>query len=143
MASVPASRTSSPGDVLALMAQFVTDYVREYGRVAERHGLSAAQARALAMVATPMSMRALAAKLYCDASNVTGIIARLESRGLVERRPDSADRRVKVVVVTPEGRKLHARVAGEFQFAREALERLTQGERAILHELLSRMVHGE
>jgi DNA-binding MarR family transcriptional regulator len=138
MAPVATHASSAPG-VLPLLAQFITDYVREYGHVAERHGLSAAQARALSMVATPMSMRALAERLYCDASNVTGIVARLESRGLVERRTDSADRRVKQVVATSAGSKLHAQVAREFEFARDALERLTEDERALLHELLVRM----
>ena len=32
-------------------------------------------------------MSALAEALYCHASNVTGIVDRLEPRGLVERRP--------------------------------------------------------
>ncbi len=36
-------------------------------------------------------MRRLAQKLKCEPSNVTGIVDRLEARGLVERRPDPTD----------------------------------------------------
>ena len=45
-------------------------------------------------------MSALAEALYCHASNVTGIVDRLESRGLVERTPGAEDRRVKTLVLT-------------------------------------------
>ena len=51
-------------------------------------------------------MRKLAQKLKCEPSNVTGIVDRLEARGLVERRPDPADRRVKVAAATDEGRRV-------------------------------------
>ena len=38
----------------------------------------------------PLPMRTLARKLCCDASNVTGIVDRLEERGLVRARPRPA-----------------------------------------------------
>jgi DNA-binding MarR family transcriptional regulator len=54
------------------------------------------------------SMGDLAVLLVCDASNVTWLVDRLEERGLVERRPHPRDRRVKSVVLTPEGVKTKA-----------------------------------
>ena len=42
-------------------------------------------------------MGRLADTLSCDASNVTGLVDRLESRGLVRRQPSPDDRRVKVL----------------------------------------------
>lgn len=51
----------------------------------------------------PTAMSALADKLHCDASNVTGLADRLESRGLVERRPDPEDRRVKQLALSEHG----------------------------------------
>jgi DNA-binding MarR family transcriptional regulator len=54
------------------------------------------------------SMGDLATLLVCDASNVTWLVDRLEERGLVERRPHPRDRRVKSVVLTPEGVKTKA-----------------------------------
>ena len=53
-------------------------------------------------------MGRLARGLACDASNVTGIVDRLEARGLIERRPGASDRRVKVLVITREGERLRA-----------------------------------
>src|SRR5713226_4435512 len=58
-------------------------------------GLSPMQAHALRFLERPVPMSELADTLWCDASNVTGIVDRLEARGLVERRPSDGDRRVK------------------------------------------------
>jgi MarR family transcriptional regulator, organic hydroperoxide resistance regulator len=70
--------------------------------------LSAPQAKALHYVveAGPVPMRDLACCLRCDASNVTGIVDRLEQRGLVERQAAPTDRRVKSLVATPRGAEL-------------------------------------
>ena len=77
-------------------------------------GLSPPQAHALRSLAggDPLSQRELAAALHCDASNVTGIVDRLEARGLVERQVSQQDRRVKTLLVTAEGaRPQLARIA--------------------------------
>src|SRR5262249_43256592 len=49
----------------------------------------------------PLPMGRLADTLACDASNVTGLVDRLEARGLVQRRPSRGDRRIKEVQLTP------------------------------------------
>src|SRR3981189_2301003 len=54
----------------------------------------------------PLPMSRLADTLSCDASNVTGLIDRLESRGLVQRQASARDRRVKVLHLTPTGARL-------------------------------------
>src|SRR4051794_37922572 len=79
--------------------------------------LSPAQCHVLHVIepGKPIPMGQLAEMLACDASNVTGLVDRLESRGLVRRRPSPADRRVKVLDLTPAGGKLRAQL----------LERLT------------------
>ena len=66
-------------------------------------------------------MRKLAQKLKCEPSNVTGIVDRLEARGLVERRPDPADRRVKLAAATDEGRRMAEGLRDSLHFAREPL----------------------
>jgi DNA-binding MarR family transcriptional regulator len=71
----------------------------------EALGLTPNDARALGML-DPMhgrTMRSLAEAWGCDASNATFVIDRLEQRGLVERQTVPDDRRVKLVVLTPEG----------------------------------------
>lgn len=73
-------------------------------------GLSTAQVNALLTLkpGEAVRMRSLAARLDYDASNLSVLIDRLERRGLVERRPDPGDRRVKALVLTPEGERLRA-----------------------------------
>jgi MarR family transcriptional regulator, organic hydroperoxide resistance regulator len=48
----------------------------------------------------------LGARLVLDSATVTGILDRLQQAGLVERRPDRADRRVNRVHLTDAGRRL-------------------------------------
>ena len=58
----------------------------------------------------PMSLSALAEAVRVDAPYATLIVDSLEERGLVERRPDPADRRRKLVALTPEGKEAAQRV---------------------------------
>ncbi len=51
-------------------------------------------------------MRKLARQLGYDASNLTTLVDRLAARGALERQADSADRRVKALVLTAEGERL-------------------------------------
>jgi DNA-binding MarR family transcriptional regulator len=76
--------------------------------LAQEMGLAPMQLHALRLIegAEGVPMSSLAEKLFCDASNVTGIVDRLERRGLIERRPSSSDRRVKLLVLTPAGARL-------------------------------------
>ena len=53
-------------------------------------------------------MRTLARVWACDASNVTWMVNHLETRGLVERRMLTSDRRVKTVALTPLGARTKA-----------------------------------
>ncbi len=73
-------------------------------RSAAQLDLTPMQARALFHSGAPVPMRALAEQLHCDASNITGIVDRLEERGLMERVVDPDDRRRRNLVVTEEGR---------------------------------------
>src|SRR3989442_9380477 len=61
----------------------------------------------------PLPMSRLADTLSCDASNVTGLVDRLESRGLVRRQPSPQDRRVKVLQLTPTGARVRAQLLKE------------------------------
>src|SRR6476620_12771854 len=85
------------------------EHLPEWG---EPFGLSPVQCHLLHLLEPDeaLPMRRLAEVLQCDASNVTGLIDRLEERGIVERRPSSADRRVKVVQLTPTGSRLRAQL---------------------------------
>jgi DNA-binding MarR family transcriptional regulator len=120
---------------------FVSAYDAAFERAAEAQGLSGAQACTLTpLLSGRWTMRELADELRCDASNVTQIVGRLEARGLVTREPDSDDKRVRRVAITPEGRKLRAAVERSFRFPSEALAQLEPSEREQLEALLGRML---
>lgn len=55
-------------------------------------------------------MKRLGQMFYCDASNVTGIVDGLESKGLVERRSDPDDRRIKTIAILPAGKRLQQQI---------------------------------
>jgi DNA-binding MarR family transcriptional regulator len=77
-------------------------------------GLSPGDVRALLVLDRdePRPMGSLAQAWHCDASNVTWMVHRLQERGLVERRTQPTDRRVKAVVLTELGSKTKAEVLG-------------------------------
>jgi DNA-binding MarR family transcriptional regulator len=61
----------------------------------------------------PLPMRALAEALDVSQASATGIVDRMEQRGLVERRRGDADRRVIRVAQTAAGRELLAGIAAQ------------------------------
>jgi DNA-binding MarR family transcriptional regulator len=85
--------------------------------VARELDLSAAQLLALRALKPeqPLPMGRLAGALECDKGNVTGIVDRLERRGLVERRPVDHDRRIKVLALTDEGVRLQVEIEERLQ----------------------------
>lgn len=104
--------------------------------------LHPAQAGALLQLETPLSMHELAARLVCDNSNITGLVDRLEARGLVARQPSPEDRRVRHVVLTRAGTRLRERLLARVEQPVEGLERLSAGEQRQLRDLLARAVDG-
>ncbi|MEW2085016.1 MULTISPECIES: MarR family transcriptional regulator [unclassified Streptomyces] len=131
-------------EVVELIGTVVARYYTEYEQAAAEHSLTGAQARVLGLLTVePTPMRRIAQKLKCEPSNVTGIIDRLEARGLVERRPDPNDRRVKVAAPTEEGRVTARRLRESLNFAREPLAGLSDEERTVLRDLLKRMLGEE
>src|SRR5881409_2345304 len=105
-------------------------------------GLSFAQAHALRLLdpEQPMPMSALAERLFCDASNVTGIADRLESRGLVRRESLAGDRRVKALTITPSGMKLRRQVMELMSQPPDAIAALSDADQRALRDILARAV---
>ncbi|GLY97254.1 MarR family transcriptional regulator [Actinoplanes sp. NBRC 103695] len=54
------------------------------------------------------SMKVMAERLHCNAPNLTFVASQLIDRGLVDRAVDPADRRSRVLVLTPKGRQVRA-----------------------------------
>jgi MarR family transcriptional regulator, organic hydroperoxide resistance regulator len=91
----------------------------------------------------PLPMSRLADTLSCDASNVTGLVDRLESRGLVRRQPSPRDRRVKVLYLTPAGARLRAQMLRQMTGRSLPLSRLSLDQRRALVKILEALVDEE
>lgn len=129
-------------EVVELIGGIVARYHADYEKAAARHALTGAQARVLALLASgPSPMRGLAEQLRCEPSNVTGIVDRLESQGLVERSPSPEDRRVKLAATTPAGLRTALELRDTLgDFAQAPLAALSSGERTVVRDLLRRML---
>ena len=106
--------------------------------IAQEFDLAPMQLRALKELepGREVPMSALASTLFCDASNVTGIVDRLEARGLIERRPSAQDRRVKMLSVTPEGERVRERLVERMSEPPPAIASLSPEDQVALRDLL-------
>jgi MarR family transcriptional regulator, organic hydroperoxide resistance regulator len=116
--------------------QLVESLRSEHEDAAATVGLTAPQATLLTFLSEPASMKQFAERMGCDPSNVTGIIDRLESKGLVVRAADPNDRRVKRIARTAAGDTAVARFHKELVRA-SPLARLSAGARRGLLEALA------
>jgi len=100
--------------------------------------LTAAQGHALRVLdpKRPVAMSALAEALVCDASNVTGIVDKLESRGLIARQGSDQDRRVKQLAVTEKGAVLRDKLIAGAMKAPATIASLSADAKARLAALL-------
>src|SRR3954447_23929772 len=86
----------------------------------------------------PLPMSRVAGALRCDPSNVTGIVDRLEERGLIERRPAPGDRRVKMLVLTPEGERVRKRIRALWLEPPDGIASLSASDQRALRDILRR-----
>jgi DNA-binding MarR family transcriptional regulator len=100
------------------------------------YGLKPPQFFALQALDEPVPMSNIASVLRCDRSAVTWITDRLEERGYVERRSDPADRRVKLLALTDEGRRVREEIRRRMAVPPEAITRLSSAEQRELRDLL-------
>ena len=100
------------------------------------YGLKPPQFFALDALDEPVPMSSVANVLRCDRSAVTWITDRLEERGYVERRSDPGDRRVKLLALTEEGRRVREEIRTRLAVPPESLARLSKAEQRALRDLL-------
>jgi DNA-binding MarR family transcriptional regulator len=86
-----------------------------------------------------LPMRQLARRMGCDNSYVTSLIDILEQRGLAGRELHPSDRRVKVIVLTEEGRRVAEQVQRAYTAAPAAFAALSPAEAATLCDLLRKL----
>ena len=85
-------------------------------------------------------MSRLSEHLHIAARSATEVVDALESRGLVERRPDPADRRATLVELTSQGSGvLDAIRAARGTEAERVFDRLSPADRTSLARILRRL----
>lgn len=115
---------------------------KRFDRFAETTGMSRAQWHVLAHVSKRegINQAALADVVGVEPITICRMVDRLEALDLVERRPDPSDRRARLVHMTERARpgleRMKAAAQGLFE---EALDGLTEDERAMLMSLLDRV----
>ena len=90
----------------------------------------------------PVPMSELASVLACDASNITGLVDKLEAKGLIQRRT-TTDRRVKMVAVTQAGAELRAKLMERISQPPPFISALSPEEQQTLRDILSKATGGE
>jgi DNA-binding MarR family transcriptional regulator len=105
-------------------------------------GLKPPQFFALNALDEPVPMSRIAEALRCDRSAVTWITDRLEERGYVERRSDERDRRVKLLALTDEGKRVREEIRARLATPPEAFERLSAADQRALRDLLRKALNG-
>ena len=130
------------GDAWRLLVRFFFAQRAHLPTLAADLELSPAQCHVLHLIepghAVPMGH--VADKLACDASNVTGLVDRLVSRGLIRRRPSDRDRRIKVLQLTPAGLRARDMLVERMSTPPPILDRLSVRERQALVRILSRLL---
>jgi DNA-binding MarR family transcriptional regulator len=115
----------------------------EYGRprimaIAQETDLSPPQSLVLRLLDEPRPMSELAQLMHCDNSNLTGIIDRLSERGLVERTQAEGDRRVRLIALTQEGRRIRDELNRRLAEPPGPLASLGEDDQTTLRDILAR-----
>jgi len=140
MASTADTRLSPAAEAWQLCLDLFGEARPQMLDVQARYGLKPPQFFALNELDEPVPMSHIADVLRCDRSAVTWITDRLEERGYVERRGSDRDRRVTLLVLTDEGRRVRDEIRARLAEPPEALARLTAAEQRTLRDLLRKVL---
>jgi DNA-binding MarR family transcriptional regulator len=103
-------------------------------------GLTPPHGHAVMMLAGGSAkMRDLATQMSCDASYVTNVVDRLEELGLAKRQESAGDRRVREVVLTPQGEQAAKRVEAAMRQPPDALRLLSARDSAAFLRILRKL----
>jgi len=110
----------------------------------QRFGISIPEWRIIAQLNrhAPLSAREVGERTNMDKPRVSRALARLAESGLIEREQDPRDRRVAVLDLSAEGRRLYRRIEPmAMEWQRQLLAAGGLGDGAAVHELLDRLAH--
>jgi len=143
---VTAKSSPESGSLAEELVERVYDFMGAMGRWTEillgDLNLTEALADVLWCLETPeepISQRELAGRLHCDPSNVTYLGDRLEERGLIKRRIDPSDRRVRMVSLTSAGLRTRNKIV-RAATTNSPLARLSRNDQRHLYELLAKTI---
>ena len=129
------------GEAWALLARVMfMEGKPRFPTIAAEFDLSPPQAIVMRLLSEPRPMGDLATAMHCDNSNITGIVDRLEERGLVKRQPAEYDRRVKMIAITAAGSRLRDDLNRRFAEPPEAIASLSDEDLVALRDILRRAV---
>lgn len=128
--------------LLSQLAPLMRSY---WTALAAEFDLTPAQGMALRRIEPdrPVPMNSLTEVLLCDASNVTGIVDKLEARGLIERQASPDDRRVKMLALTDRGAELRRKFLDRSSSPPASIAALPADDQRKLCAILEQMLaHG-
>lgn len=99
-------RSSDGGTVPAALGRLRVALNASYIDTSRQLGLTPAQAELLCAAMRPRPIGDLARLLHCDRSNVSRLVDRAATRGLLERHEEQHDGRVSMIELTPSGQQL-------------------------------------
>jgi DNA-binding MarR family transcriptional regulator len=107
---VPVTTDERP-DLAAMLLPLTRALIDAEGPVLAANGLSMWGYTVLTALATgpTRTQAALAQAIRADKTRIIAVLDGLQERGLIERTPDPADRRVRLLAITPAGRRVYAR----------------------------------
>ena len=95
-------------EIVSAIRKFVRAVSLDAFKMSKEYGLTGPQSSVLRTLVKEgqLSSASLSRRLYVTPSNITGIIDRLEKKGLVERTKKEGDRRVALITLTKSGSEL-------------------------------------
>src|SRR4051812_27436848 len=138
--STVTSKSSTATEAWTLMLDFFFRHGRP--RMVElwrEFDLMPPQQMVLGLLDEPKPMGELAQHMHCDSSNITGIVDRLEERGLVQRQADERDRRIKLVALTEAGRALRDELARRRSVPPPQFAELSEAELRKLRQMFAKL----
>jgi DNA-binding MarR family transcriptional regulator len=139
-ASVPPPPELRPRDLAAMVVPWGRALMRAEEPILAAHGLPMwGYSVLLALRNRPAGSQAtLAADIGADKTRLIPILDELQAKGLIERHPDPADRRARLLAITPAGTATATRIQTEIQRQEDQLlAQLDPADRAALLRALA------
>jgi len=144
--AMAAKSPSRRPDLAAMLAPLLREMIAAEEPVLDAHGLSMWGYIVLLALdrSSVRTQAALAAAIGADKTRIIPTLDELQHGGYIERRPDPADRRVRLLAITEAGRRVKDAAQAEIQRGEERwLGELNADERRVFLRVLERLTQRE